>query len=176
MQMKKIISSALSARIYNKRLTGVTHLLSFLLVLCNVGILMKTKHFRVRYERQFPDVVHVWLVISLGRCVICTTVWEPLVKEPQKIMITLIMYIPHCYSFKIFRSFWLAQIPRLILHNQSALIKFGKCEQCTSIRWYIVYWFGNEVDRWYICLMETRLLGQQWTIKKEGFHGYPKTK
>ena len=59
MQMKKIISSALSARIYNKRLTGATHLLGLLLVLCNVGILMKTKHFRVRYERQFPDVVHV---------------------------------------------------------------------------------------------------------------------
>ena len=131
MPMKKIIRSALSARIYNKRMTGVTHLLSLLLVFCNVGILMKTKHFRVRYERQFPDVVHVWLVISLGRCVICTTVREPLVKEPQKIMITLIMYIPHCYWFKIFRSFWLAQIPRLIYHNQPALTTFGKCEQCT---------------------------------------------
>ena len=142
MQMKKIISSVLSARIYNKRLTGATHLLGLLLVLCNVGILMKTKHFRVRYERQFPDVVHVWLVISLGRCVICTTVWEPLVKEPQKIMITLIMYIPHCYSFKIFRRFWLAQIPRLILHNQPTLTKFGKCEQCTinSMVYCIVVW------------------------------------
>ena len=27
-----------------------------------------------------------------------------------------------------------------------------------TIRCYVVYWFGNEVDRWYIC-METRLLG-----------------
>ena len=142
MQMKKIISSALSARIYNKRLTGVTHLLSLLLVFCNVGILMKTKHFRVRYERQFPDVVHVWLVISFGRCVICTTVWEPLVKEPQKIMITLIMYIPHCSSFTVFRSFWLAQIPRLIYHNQPTLTTFGKCEQCTtnSMVYFILVW------------------------------------
>ena len=173
MQMKKIISSALSARIHNKRLTGVTHLLSLLLVFCNVGILMKTKHFRVRYERQFPDVVHVWLVISLGRCVICTTVWEPLVKEPQKIMITLIMYIPHCYPFKIFRSFWLAQIPRLILHNQPALTKFGKCEQQFDAMLYI----GLEtrlIDG--IFAWKHGCLGNSELLKKQGVHGYPKTK
>ena len=30
------------------------------------------------------------------------------------------------YSFKVFRSFLLAQILRLILHNQLALTKFGR--------------------------------------------------
>lgn len=165
MPKKKIIRSALSARIYNKRLTGVTHLLSLLLVLCNVGILMKTKHFWVRYERQFPDVVHVCLVISLGRCVICTTIWEPLLKEPQKITITLIMYIPHSYSFKIFRLFWLARIPRLILHNQPALTTFEKCKQCiiNSMVYCILVWKHG----W---------LGNSELLKKEGFHGYPKPK
>ena len=37
---------------------------------------------------------------------------------------------PHCpiivYSFKIFLLFWLAKIPRLILHNQLALTKFRR--------------------------------------------------
>ena len=51
-----------------------THLLRFLLVLCNISILMKTKHFRVGDERQVPDVVHVRLVISLDRRVISATV------------------------------------------------------------------------------------------------------
>ena len=33
------------------------------------------------------------------------------------------------YLFKIFLNFWLAQIPRLILHNQLVLTKFVRCLQ-----------------------------------------------
>ena len=36
----------------------------------------------------------------------------------------------------------------------SKLTKFGRCVQCTID--LMVYWLGNEVDRWYICL-ERRL-------------------
>lgn len=61
-----------------------THLLRFFLVLCNVSIFMKTKHFRVGNEWQIPDVIHVWLVISLDRRVISTTVREPTKKEPNE--------------------------------------------------------------------------------------------
>ena len=42
------------------------------------------------------------------------------------------------YSFKIFRRFWLAQIVRLILYSQSALAKFGRCEQCRRcLCWFL---------------------------------------
>ena len=37
---------------------------------------------------------------------------------------------------------WLAQSPQLILHNQPALTKFGRCEQS------MVYWNGDEGDQW----------------------------
>ena len=37
----------------------------------------------------------------------------------------------HHYSLKIICYFWLAQCPRLILHNQLALIKFGRWDQYT---------------------------------------------
>ena len=35
------------------------------------------------------------------------------------------------YSFEIFRCFWLAPFPWLILHNQLALTIFGRCKQYT---------------------------------------------
>ena len=35
------------------------------------------------------------------------------------------------YPLKIFRRDWLASIPLLILHDQLALTKFGRCEQYT---------------------------------------------
>ena len=35
------------------------------------------------------------------------------------------------YSFKMFRRFWLAPTPRLILHNQLAHTIFGRSEQYT---------------------------------------------
>ena len=45
------------------------------------------------------------------------------------------------FSFKIFHRFWLAKIPWLILHNQLALTKFGRCEQQTIDS--MVYWLEN---------------------------------
>ena len=59
----------------------------------------------------------------------------------------------------------LALIPRLILHNQPALTKFGRYEQYTIN--IVVCLIGNEADRWYICF-ETRLHGQQ-TIDERRF-------
>ena len=52
----------------------------------------------------------------------------------------IIMYIIYC-SCKIFRFLWLAPIPRLILHNQPALNKFGRCKQYTidSIETRLIY-------------------------------------
>ena len=50
-------------------------------------------------------------------------------------------YKGNYYSFKIFHRFWLAKIPWLILHNQLALTKFGRCEQQTIDS--MVYWLEN---------------------------------
>ena len=55
-----------------------------------------------------------------------------------------------CYWFKIFCRFWLTQSLRLILHNQLALTKFGRCEQ--YINDSMVYWLGNEAA-WAIALI-----------------------
>ena len=41
------------------------------------------------------------------------------------------------YSFKIFRRFWLAPIPRLILHNQLALTIFSKWTKTNGLHGYI---------------------------------------
>ena len=41
------------------------------------------------------------------------------------------------YSFKIFRRFWLAPIPRLILHNQLALTIFSKWTKTNDLHGYI---------------------------------------
>ena len=41
------------------------------------------------------------------------------------------------YSFKIFRRFWLAPIPRLILHNQLALTIFSKRTKTNGLHGYI---------------------------------------
>ena len=45
------------------------------------------------------------------------------------------------------------------------LTKFGGCEQYTID--FMIYWFGNEVDRWYICLKRT--LYEQQTIDQPCF-------
>ena len=41
------------------------------------------------------------------------------------------------YSFKIFRRFWLAPIPPLILHNQPALTIFSKWTKTNGLHGYI---------------------------------------
>ena len=45
----------------------------------------------------------------------------------------------------------------VIIHDQPALTKFGRYKQFTIDS--VVYWLGNEVDRWYIYL-QTRQPGQ----------------
>ena len=47
-----------------------------------------------------------------------------------------------------FRRFWSTFFPRIILHNQLALTKFGRCERIPSIRWCsapIVYESHREI-------------------------------
>ena len=78
-----------------------------------------------------------------------------------KIHIILRIALRDYYSFKIFHRIWLAQSPRLILHDQLALTKFGRGELYTMD--LMVYWLGNEVDRWYIDL-KTRIMGNRPSI------------
>ena len=56
----------------------------------------------------------------------------------------------------MFRRFWLALMPQLILNIQLAPTILGICEQYTIDS--MVYLIENEVDRWHICL-ETRMFG-----------------
>lgn len=53
-----------------------TNLLCFFLILRDVRILVKTKHFRMGNERKVPDVIEVGLIIPLHRRVIGATVRE----------------------------------------------------------------------------------------------------
>ena len=60
----------------------------------------------------------------------------------------MICFIIHSKYFAVFKDWLPPPPPRLILHKQMVLIKFGRCEQ------YIidskVYFIGKEVNRWYI--------------------------
>ena len=64
------------------------------------------------------------------------------------------------YQFKIFHRFWLA----LILHNQLALTKFGRCELYTMNS--MAYWLGNEVHQ--LLIWKRRWHGQK-TIDQPRF-------
>ena len=62
----------------------------------------------------------------------------------KKYLLLVVQYFTFvCYSFKIFSCFWLVRSPQL----------WPKLEDASN---RMVYWLGNEVDLWYICL-ETRL-------------------
>ena len=63
----------------------------------------------------------------------------------KKYLLLVVQYFTFVYySFKIFSCLWLARSPQPILHNQ-----FWPNLEDASNR--MVYWLGNEVDRWYIC-------------------------
>lgn len=56
-----------------KYIINYYHQCCFLVVLSDVGIVVKSKHFWAGDERQAPQVIYVALVWSLGRCKVYTT-------------------------------------------------------------------------------------------------------
>ena len=60
---------------------GVAYLLCFLVILCNVSVVVQTKDLWAGIERQGADVVDVTLVGALWWCIIQTTRREPVSRK-----------------------------------------------------------------------------------------------